>query len=288
VGAALAGHALCAGVAFTGSDATARAIQRTLAAGDRPIVPLIAETGGINAMIVDSTGLPEQIVDGIVASAFLSAGQRCSALRLLCVHADLADEVLAMLAGAMQELRVGDAREAATDIGPLIDEEAFGRAQRQVQVLRRHGRLVAETPLPDDAPPHCLAPLAFEIDDIALAKEEIFAPVLQIVRWGAGTRLSDLDALVDAINALGYGLTLGIQTRIEQRAQAVAARARVGNVYVNRAMTGAVVGVHPFGGMQRSGTGPKAGGPHYLKAFCTEQTISVNTASIGGNLELLQ
>jgi RHH-type proline utilization regulon transcriptional repressor/proline dehydrogenase/delta 1-pyrroline-5-carboxylate dehydrogenase len=185
-------------------------------------------------------------------------------------------------------LRVGDARESATDVGPLIDEEAFERAQRQVQALRRHGRLVAETPLPAGAPPHCLAPLAVEIDDIARAREEIFAPVLQIVRWGPGTRLPDLEALVDAVNALGYGLTLGIQTRIEQRAQAVAARARVGNVYVNRAMTGAVVGVHPFGGMQRSGTGPKAGGPHYLKAFCTEQTISINTASIGGALELLQ
>ncbi len=286
IGAALVADARCAGVAFTGSTAVARAIARSLlddTAGQRPIVPLIAETGGINAMIVDSTALHEQVVDAVVASAFRSAGQRCSALRVLCVQDDVADALIAMLGGAMAQLRVGDPALMQTDLGPVIDEEAHANLERHIARLYRDARLIARTPMPEQLAGHYIAPIAFELARVSDVTEEVFGPVLHVVRW----KSHELDALVDEINALGYGLTLGVQTRIDTRAERIAARARVGNVYVNRNMIGAVVGVQPFGGEGLSGTGPKAGGPHYLLRFAAEQTLTINTAAAGGNATLL-
>jgi RHH-type proline utilization regulon transcriptional repressor/proline dehydrogenase/delta 1-pyrroline-5-carboxylate dehydrogenase len=281
VGAALVADPRTAGVCFTGSTPVARLINRTLAAKDGPIVPLIAETGGLNAMVVDSTALPEQVIDAVVQSAFRSAGQRCSALRLLCVHEGIADGLIEMLRGALAELVVGDPAELATDVGPVIDDEAFAGISAHVQRLRGSARLVGETVLSSTFP-RLVAPVAFEIERIADLKAEIFGPVLHVVRWGG-----DVSEVVRQINALGYGLTLGIHTRIDSRAQRIASLARVGNVYVNRNMIGAVVGVQPFGGEGLSGTGPKAGGPHYLYRFCAEQTVTINTAAAGGNAELL-
>ena len=291
VGAALVAHPHTAGVCFTGSTAVARLINRALAAKDGPIVPLIAETGGLNAMVVDSTALPEQVVDAVVQSAFRSAGQRCSALRLLVLHEASADGVIAMLAGAMAELVVGDPAQLATDVGPLIDDEAYAAVSAAVQRLERGARLLARTPVDAAACPrpipHLVAPVAFEIGRIADLQAEVFGPVLHVVRWGPGQAAQTVDEVVAQVNALGYGLTLGVQTRIDTRAERIAAAARVGNVYVNRNMIGAVVGVQPFGGEGLSGTGPKAGGPHYLHRFCAEQTVTINTAAAGGNAELL-
>ena len=281
-GAALVAHPLAAGVCFTGSTQVARLINRALAAKDGPIVPLIAETGGLNTMIVDSSALPEQVTDAVVQSSFRSAGQRCSALRLLCVHEGIADGVIEMLRGALAELRVGDPSELATDVGPVIDDEAFANIGQHVQRLRSEATLLGETPLQDAVVPRLVPPAAFEIARIQDLKEEIFGPVLHVVRWSG-----HVDDVVEQINALGYGLTLGIQTRIDSRAQRIAQAARIGNVYVNRNMIGAVVGVQPFGGEGLSGTGPKAGGPHYLYRFSAEQTVTVNTAAAGGNAELL-
>ena len=282
VGAALVAVPGVAGVVFTGSTAVARIIHRALAAKDGPIVPLIAETGGINAMLVDSTALPEQVSDAVMQSAFRSAGQRCSALRLLCVHAEIADHVIEMIQGAAKELVTGDPADLATDLGPVIDKEAFDNIQTQLQRLCATARCCHAVPgsgpglqhpasmqsgkpwIPaqgrDDmyfVPPH-----AFEINAISDLQQEIFGPVLHIVRWSG-----DPLALIDQINALGYGLTLGIQTRIDSRAQAMARRAHIGNVYINRNQIGAVVGVQPCGGEGLSGTGPKAGGPDYLFRF---------------------
>jgi RHH-type proline utilization regulon transcriptional repressor/proline dehydrogenase/delta 1-pyrroline-5-carboxylate dehydrogenase len=281
VGAALVAHPHTAGVCFTGSTQVARIINRTLAAKDGPIVPLIAETGGLNAMVVDSTALPEQVIDAVVQSAFRSAGQRCSALRLLCVHEGIADGVIEMLRGALAELNVGDPADLATDVGPVIDDEAYAGISAHVQRLRGEAKLLGQTPVSSPVP-HLIAPAAFEVARIADLKAEIFGPVLHVVRWGGS-----VDEVVRQINALGYGLTLGVQTRIDSRAQRIADMARIGNVYVNRNMIGAVVGVQPFGGEGLSGTGPKAGGPHYLYRFCAEQTVTVNTAAAGGNAELL-
>jgi RHH-type proline utilization regulon transcriptional repressor/proline dehydrogenase/delta 1-pyrroline-5-carboxylate dehydrogenase len=287
VGAALVAHPHTAGVCFTGSTAVARLINRTLAAKDGAIVPLIAETGGLNAMVVDSTALPEQVVDAVVQSAFRSAGQRCSALRLLVLHEATADGVIEMLKGAMAELVVGDPAQLATDVGPLIDDEAFAGISAAVQSLERQARLLGRTPVNAGAFPRLLAPVAFEVGRIAELKAEVFGPVLHVVRWGPGQAAKTVDEVVAQVNALGYGLTLGVQTRIDTRAERIAAAARVGNVYVNRNMIGAVVGVQPFGGEGLSGTGPKAGGPHYLYRFCAEQTVTINTAAAGGNAELL-
>jgi len=279
VGAALVAHPGIAGVAFTGSTQVAKLINRALANKDGPIVPLIAETGGLNAMVVDSSALPEQVADAVVQSAFRSAGQRCSALRLLCVHEAVADHVIDMILGAAKELRSGPAQALSTDVGPVIDQEAATGIYQHLARLGRTGR--ALLPLPTDTGT-LIPPQAFELTRVADLKHEVFGPVLHIVRWQG-----DPLALVDEINALGYGLTLGIQTRIDSRAQAIAARARVGNIYINRNMVGAVVGLQPFGGEGLSGTGPKAGGPHYLLRFCSEQTVTVNTAAAGGNVELL-
>jgi RHH-type proline utilization regulon transcriptional repressor/proline dehydrogenase/delta 1-pyrroline-5-carboxylate dehydrogenase len=281
VGAALVADARAAGICFTGSTAVAKIINRTLAAKDGAMVPLIAETGGINAMIVDSSALPEQVVDAVVQSAFRSAGQRCSALRLLCVHEAIADGVIEMVRGALQELNVGDPALLATDVGPVIDAEAFDGIGAHIVRLRAQAKRIGESPVSSSFP-RLIAPVAFELDAIADVTREIFGPVLHVVRWGG-----DVDAVVAQINALGYGLTLGIQTRIDSRALRLAAAARIGNVYVNRNMIGAVVGVQPFGGEGLSGTGPKAGGPHYLYRFCAEQTVTINTAAAGGNATLL-
>ncbi|MFN3569664.1 MAG: aldehyde dehydrogenase family protein, partial [Polaromonas sp.] len=286
VGAALVAAPGIAGVVFTGSTEVAKIINRALAARDGPIVPLIAETGGINAMLVDSTALPEQVVDAVVQSAFRSAGQRCSALRLLCVHEGIADKVIAMIQGALQELVAGDPAELATDLGPVIDRAAFDTIQQQLQAIHsaknRPAALAGQAQTAPDSIANLVLPLAFEVGSISEVKAEIFGPVLQIVRWSG-----DPAAVIEEINTLGYGLTLGIQTRIDTRAQALAAAARVGNIYVNRGMTGAVVGSQPFGGEGQSGTGPKAGGPNYLVRFCSEQTVTVNTTAAGGNAALL-
>ncbi len=281
VGAALVADSRTAGVCFTGSTQVARLINRSLAMKDGPIVPLIAETGGLNAMVVDSTALPEQVVDAVVQSAFRSAGQRCSALRLLCVHEGIADGVIEMLKGAMAELQVGDPAELRCDVGPVIDDEAYAGIQAHVQRLKAEAKLLGETPVAS-AFPRLVAPVAFELKAIGELKQEIFGPVLHVVRWGG-----DVEAVVREVNALGYGLTFGIQTRIDSRAERLARQARIGNVYVNRNMIGAVVGVQPFGGEGLSGTGPKAGGPHYLYRFCAEQTVTINTAAAGGNAALL-
>ncbi|MFC7461267.1 bifunctional proline dehydrogenase/L-glutamate gamma-semialdehyde dehydrogenase PutA [Hydrogenophaga defluvii] len=282
VGAALVAQPGVAGVVFTGSTQVAKIIQRALAAKDGPIVPLIAETGGINAMLVDSTALPEQVADAVVQSAFRSAGQRCSALRLLCVHEVIADGVIEMIRGAARELVVGDPAQLATDVGPVIDREAFDNIERHVARLAREAHdLLPPQALPAE-PAHLVPPRMFEVKAVADMTQEIFGPVLHVLRWRG-----EPEAVIDQINALGYGLTLGIQTRIDSRAQALATRAHVGNVYVNRNIIGAVVGVQPFGGEGLSGTGPKAGGPHYLLRFCAEQTVTVNTTAAGGNATLL-
>ncbi|MDI1340930.1 L-glutamate gamma-semialdehyde dehydrogenase [Polaromonas sp.] len=286
VGAALVAAPGIAGVVFTGSTEVAKIINRALAAKDGPIVPLIAETGGINAMLVDSSALPEQVVDAVVQSAFRSAGQRCSALRLLCVHEGIADKVMAMIQGALQELAAGDPARLSTDVGPVIDREAFDNIQKHLQRLGSTSKVLPALSGRAQAAPDSVAnlvrPIAFEVAGLAEVKDEIFGPVLQIVRWSG-----EPQKLITQINALGYGLTLGIQTRIDSRAQALAAAAHVGNIYINRNMIGAVVGSQPFGGEGLSGTGPKAGGPHYLYRFCAEQTVTVNTTAAGGNAALL-
>jgi RHH-type proline utilization regulon transcriptional repressor/proline dehydrogenase/delta 1-pyrroline-5-carboxylate dehydrogenase len=282
VGAALVAAPGVAGVVFTGSTQVAKTIHRALAAKDGPIVPLIAETGGINAMLVDSSALPEQVVDAVVQSAFRSAGQRCSALRLLLVHEAIAEPVIEMIRGAARELATGDPALLATDVGPVIDREAFDSIRRHLRRLDAQATVLVDAP---DAPPaveNLIPPHAYEVPAIDRLSDEIFGPVLQVVRWSG-----EPQAVIEAVNRLGFGLTLGIQTRIDSRALALAARAHVGNVYVNRNIIGAVVGVQPFGGEGLSGTGPKAGGPHYLLRFCAEQTLTVNTTAAGGNAALL-
>jgi len=281
VGAALTIDADVAGVVFTGSTEVARLINRTLAAKDGPIVPLIAETGGINAMIVDATALPEQVTDDVVTSAFRSAGQRCSALRLLCVQEDVADRIIGMIEGAVRALHVGDPRDISTHVGPVIDWEAKDRLDRWV--ARMGGRVIFRHDGVTPARGTYVAPAIIALDRASDLKEEVFGPVLHVVRWRAG----QLDALLDDIAASGYGLTLGIHTRIDDAAERIVARLANGNVYINRNMIGAVVGTQPFGGAGLSGTGPKAGGPNYLRRFATEQTVTINTAAAGGNATLL-
>lgn len=284
VGARLVEAPGVAGVAFTGSTHVSRAINRALAAKDGPIVPLIAETGGQNVMLVDSSALPEQVVADVLDSAFRSAGQRCSALRILCVQDTVAERVLGMLAGAMDELQIGDPGLLATDVGPVIDESARDRLTAHAERMEREARLIRRVPLDPALDAGCFfAPQAFEIDRIDQLPGEVFGPILHVVRF-PGDRLDDM---IEAVNGTGYGLTLGIHSRVEHTVQRVIGRARVGNLYVNRNMIGAVVGVQPFGGEGLSGTGPKAGGPHYLPRFATERTVSVNTAAIGGNMSLL-
>ena len=283
VGAALVDHARVAGVAFTGSTEVARLINRALAAEDGPIVPLIAETGGINTMIADATALPEQVADDVVTSAFRSAGQRCSALRLLCLQEDVADRMIEMIAGAARALTLGDPRDPSTHIGPVIDAEAKAKLDSYLASVRgsNSGRILYAGDAPEGG--YFVAPHIIELPDPRALREEIFGPILHVVRYRAD-RLGDV---LDAIEATGYGLTLGVHSRITETAERIARRLSAGNVYVNRNMIGAVVGVQPFGGSGLSGTGPKAGGPHYLPRFATEQTLAVNTAAAGGNAELL-
>ena len=264
IGAALVADPRIAGVVFTGSTDVARLIYRQLAARDDEPV-LIAETGGQNAMIVDSSALPEQVVIDTLTSAFDSAGQRCSALRVLCLQDDIAEHVVAMLKGALAELVVGDPRRLATDIGPVIDAEARDALAAHLAQVRKRGWPVFQLPLPAAAAQgNFFAPAVIELPSIAALGDltrEVFGPVLHVVRW----HRDELAALIDAINASGYGLTHGIQTRIDETAAAILARVRAGNVYINRNIVGAVVGVQPFGGHGLSGTGPKAGGPLYVR-----------------------
>ena len=283
VGAALTAHPDVAGVAFTGSTEVAWAINRTLAAKKGPIVPLIAETGGINAMIADATALPEQVADDVMTSAFRSAGQRCSALRLLCLQEDVADRMLEMIVGAASELSLGNPREPATDIGPVIDGEAKANLDAHVAAMRaapfatiRHAGTTPESGT-------FVAPHIIELDSPARLTREVFGPILHVVRWKPKERAQ----LIAAIAASGYGLTLGIHSRIDETVEKIVDALPVGNVYVNRNMIGAVVGTQPFGGSGLSGTGPKAGGPDYLRRFALEQVISVNTAAAGGNASLI-
>lgn len=284
VGARLCQHAGTAGVVFTGSTATAWSINRALASRQGPIAPLIAETGGQNVMIADSSALPEQLVRDAVTSAFNSAGQRCSALRVLYLQHDIADQTLAMLRGAMAELRVGDPGVPATDIGPVIDQAALDRLLQHVRRMDKEANLVCRVPFPSgDTNGTFLAPHAYELENLQQLQQEVFGPVLHVIRWPA----DGLADVIDAINRTGFGLTLGIHSRVDATVDYIRARARAGNIYVNRDMIGAVVGVQPFGGQGLSGTGPKAGGPGYLPRFVTEKTLTVNTAAIGGNTALL-
>jgi RHH-type proline utilization regulon transcriptional repressor/proline dehydrogenase/delta 1-pyrroline-5-carboxylate dehydrogenase len=324
VGAALIADARVAGVAFTGSTEVARVINRTLAGKDAPIVPLIAETGGINPMIVDATALPEQVTDDVVASAFRSAGQRCSALRLLCPQEDVAEPIIEMIAGAARELALGDPRELATHVGPVIDAEAKERLDRWIAQKEREGRVrfrwdrpslprlageggaqrrVGDSSVPNALPPTrppqerrppspasrgrdrgtYVPPAIIILDRARDLREEVFGPILHVVRW----RADALDQLLDDIAGTGYALTLGIHSRIDSTVEHIVARLASGNVYVNRNIIGAVVGTQPFGGFGLSGTGPKAGGPNYLRRFAAEQVVTINTAAAGGNASLL-
>jgi RHH-type proline utilization regulon transcriptional repressor/proline dehydrogenase/delta 1-pyrroline-5-carboxylate dehydrogenase len=284
VGARLVADPRIAGVAFTGSTEVARLINRALAERVGPIVPFIAETGGLNAMIADSSALPEQIVGDVLRSAFDSAGQRCSALRVLFLQSDIAAKVSAMLAGALAELRLGDPGLLSTDIGPVIDAAARDALDRHAEKMTREAKSIARLDLPPGTEHGSFfAPRIFEIDDIAQLEGEVFGPILHIIRW-KGDKLAEVIA---GINATGFGLTLGIHSRIDETVRQIADGVRVGNVYVNRNMVGAVVGVQPFGGEGLSGTGPKAGGPRYLPRFAAERVVSVDTTAAGGNASLL-
>lgn len=283
LGPKLLGDPRISGVAFTGSTETARIIQQQLAERPGPIVPFIAETGGINTMLVDSTALAEQVVDDVLRSAFYSAGQRCSALRVLYLQEDTADDVLDMLYGACDELTIGDPSLLSTDIGPIIDAEALENLRNYAkETEQQKTRLYRydEKRLPDNG--HFIGPHIFSVDRLTDVKKEVFGPVLHIIRY----RREELDQIIDDINQSGYGLTLGIHSRIQGWAESIFNRTDVGNTYVNRNMIGAVVGVQPFGGHNLSGTGPKAGGPHYLFQFAAEKVLTTNTVATGGNADL--
>jgi RHH-type proline utilization regulon transcriptional repressor/proline dehydrogenase/delta 1-pyrroline-5-carboxylate dehydrogenase len=284
VGAQLAADARISGVAFTGSTEVAWKINQTLAAKRGPIVPLIAETGGQNALIVDSSALPEQVIEDVLASSYRSAGQRCSALRVLCVQEELAPRLLTMLAGAMAELNIGVPWDLATDVGPVIDQEAQAMLAAHADKMAKSARLIYRCALPADCEHGTFfAPQAYEINAISQLEGEVFGPILHVVRYKA----SELDRLIDAINATGFGLTFGVHSRVDSTIEHITQRIRAGNLYVNRNLIGAVVGVQPFGGEGLSGTGPKAGGPHYLYRFANERTLSVNTTAAGGNAALM-
>jgi RHH-type proline utilization regulon transcriptional repressor/proline dehydrogenase/delta 1-pyrroline-5-carboxylate dehydrogenase len=284
LGAQLVRDPRVSGVAFTGSTKTGWSINRALAARETPIGVLIAETGGQNALIVDSSALPEQVVGDVLASAFDSTGQRCSSLRVLFLQEEIADKVERMLSGAMAELKIGDPWFLSTDIGPVIDHGAQTMLETHIARLRASARPVYAGSLPAGLPDgHFVAPVAYGIDTIDFLSGEVFGPVLHVVRFAADR----LDNVIDAVNRTGFGLTLGIHSRIDATVGQITARARVGNIYVNRNMIGAVVGVQPFGGERLSGTGPKAGGPYYLPRFATERTLSINTTAAGGNASLV-
>lgn len=271
------------GVAFTGSTAVGQTLAQNLASR-LPLATLIAETGGQNVMIVDSSALPEQVVADVLTSAFDSAGQRCSALRLLYLQEEIADRVLELLQGALREWRVGDPLDFATDSGPVIDAAAKQKLMQHVQNLPLGTRVIMQHALAaEHESGHFMAPYIIEIPGIHVLKEEVFGPILHIARY----KRSQLDQVIAAINGTGYGLTFGIHSRIDETVDYISSRIRAGNIYVNRNMIGAVVGVQPFGGEGLSGTGPKAGGPHYLHRFALERTLTINTAATGGNASLL-
>ncbi len=279
-GQALVDDPRIAGIAFTGSTATAKKIARTLVADDdRPLIPLIAETGGINAMIVDSTALPEQVVVDVVTSAFRSAGQRCSALRLLVLQEEISTRTLEMLTGAMDTLVVGDPAEPRTDVGPVIDQGAYDRLMGHREAMR--DRWIKTVDVPSEG--LFVPPTLIRVDRLEDVTKEWFGPLLHVTTWEAG----QLAETVRRVNASGFGLTMGLHSRIARAAETVEGAATVGNLYVNRSMIGAIVGSQPFGGEGLSGTGPKAGGPHYLPRFCAERVTSTDTTSSGGNATLL-
>jgi RHH-type proline utilization regulon transcriptional repressor/proline dehydrogenase/delta 1-pyrroline-5-carboxylate dehydrogenase len=284
VGGALTAHPLLAGVVFTGSTETARMINRTLAGRDGPIIPFVAETGGQNAMIVDSSALPEQVTRDVISSAFQSAGQRCSALRVLFVQEDVADGMIKMIAGAMEALKVGDPSDLATDVGPVIDEAAKKVLDEHLAWLDKNAKQICRLKPPKEAAHGCfVAPAFYEIQSLSQLNRENFGAILHVIRF-AGDKL---DEVVEQINATGYGLTLGLQSRIDTVRDYVEEHARVGNFYVNRNQIGAVVESQPFGGEGLSGTGPKAGGPHYVARFATERVTCIDTTAAGGNASLL-
>ncbi len=287
-GATIGGRAVAdprvSGVAFTGSTETARIINRTLAARDGAIATLIAETGGQNAMFVDSSALPEQVVLDAAYSAFNSAGQRCSSLRLLCLQEEIAPRVIELLSGHMEELQIGDPSDLATDIGPTIDAEAREVISRHVDDLSKQATVIHQCSLPQETNGGTFyPPTAIEIDSLDYLQHEVFGPILHIMRFSSGK----LGEVLDAVNRLGYGLTMGVHSRIDSRARAITDLSGAGNIYINRNIIGAVVGVQPFGGRGLSGTGPKAGGPHYLPRFGSEYTVSNNISAVGGNASLL-
>ena len=282
VGAALTSHPMIGGVAFTGSTDTARLITRSLANRDGPIVPLIAETGGQNAMIVDSSALPEQVTRDVIASSFQSAGQRCSALRVLFVQDDVADSMLEMIGGAMEALTVGDPSDITTDVGPVIDDEA--KKALNAHIAEGKAKPLLQLALPGLANHgHFVPPTMVTIKKLSDLDREHFGPILHVIRWKSG----ELDKVIEAINGTGYGLTLGLQSRIDTTRLYVERNARVGNIYVNRNQIGAVVESQPFGGEGLSGTGPKAGGPHYVARFATERVTCIDTTAAGGNASLM-
>ncbi len=285
IGAALVAHDDVGGVCFTGSTEVAREINQTLALKQGAIVPLIAETGGQNAMIVDSSALPEQVIDDVIYSAFGSAGQRCSALRILCVQEDVADKMIRMLKGAMAEMKLGVPYDLSTDIGPVIDEDAYAKLAEHREALKGFGKFIYEVALDDDLKEqgNFFAPCAYEIDGIDMLHNEVFGPILHVVRF----QKDKLDELLQDIDDSGYALTFGVHSRIDEFQDYVVNRVRAGNAYVNRSMIGAIVGSQPFGGHGLSGTGPKAGGPYYLQRFATERVVSVDTTATGGNASLV-
>ena len=284
IGARLVGDPRIAGVVFTGSTQTARDINVKLANRDGPIIPFIAETGGQNAMIVDSSALPEQVVLDTMRSAFNSAGQRCSALRVLFLQEEIADAVTRLLRGAMQEIHVDDPRYLHTDVGPVIDRNARQQLHQHLEKTSTQGEIIYQVPLDKHlSSGFYVGPAAVQIKNLTQLTREVFGPILHIIRFNKDR----LESVISAINDTGYGLTLGIQTRIEEKARYIQERVRVGNVYINRNMIGAAVGVQPFGGEGLSGTGPKAGGPNYLGRFITERVVTNNIAAIGGNTVLL-
>ncbi|HID82953.1 MAG TPA: bifunctional proline dehydrogenase/L-glutamate gamma-semialdehyde dehydrogenase PutA [Chromatiales bacterium] len=284
VGSALISQPQIAGVAFTGGFDAARMISQKLANRTGPVIPLIAETGGLNAMIVDSSALTEQVVTDVLGSAFQSAGQRCSSLRVLYLQDDIADQTIEMLIGAMQELRIGDPGLLGTDIGPVIDKDALTILEKHFTEFKQSARLVFQCTLPKNCNNGLFfAPCVFEISGIEQLQGETFGPILHIVRYAA----NELNAVINRINQSGYGLTLGIHSRINSTIESLTKKLKVGNIYVNRNQIGAVVGVQPFGGEGLSGTGPKAGGLHYLQRFATERVTTINTTAQGGNVSLL-
>ena len=287
-GATVGGHAVAdvrvAGVAFTGSTDTARLINRALADKEGPIAVIIAETGGQNAMFVDSSALPEQVVLDSVYSSFNSAGQRCSALRLLCLQQEIAPRVIELLIGQMEELGIGQPELLSTDVGPAIDAEACAVLSAHVKRMEKEANLVHQCTLPKDTSAGTFfAPTLVEIDNVDVLQREVFGPILHVLRY----RSKDLKKTVDAVNGTGYGLTMGLHSRIDSRARKIAEMSGAGNIYINRNMIGAVVGVQPFGGRGLSGTGPKAGGRYYLPRFGAEVTVSNNITAVGGNATLL-